>query len=182
MAKLPLIVTHSDHCNFIFRMSKTHTLIANMSSTHIFEAMAHYHSINAKDNIDKSKSQALPSSESSVAMQFAAAATTIWNPSEQTQLKHHFSVRPFAMPSDGLEKQMSQLLEDFSIADMAQSGLSRTGLARPAGPVNAAFGLVLHMQTRNDVERSQSFWDMDSTTIRLLQLKELSEQSIFAFD
>lgn len=38
------------------------------------------------------------------------------------------------MPSDGFGKQMSQLLEDFSIAGMAQSGLSRTGLARPAGP------------------------------------------------
>lgn len=154
-----------------------------MSSTHIFKAMAHYHSVNAKNNIEQSKSQALPSSSgSNVAMQFAAAATNILNQSEQTQLKHHFSVRPFAMPSDELKKQLTKLLEDFSIADMAQSGLSRTGLARPAGPVNAALGLVLHMQTSKDVERSQSFWDMNSTTIRLLQLKGLSEQSIFAFD
>lgn len=57
--------------------------------------MAHYHSVDAEDNIEQPKSQALPSSGSSVAMQFAAAAT---------QLKRHFSVRPFAMPSDGLEK------------------------------------------------------------------------------
>ena len=55
---------------------------------------------------------------------------TVLNQSEQTQLKHHFSVRPLAMPSDRLETQMSQLLEDFSIAEMAQSGLSRAGLAR----------------------------------------------------
>lgn len=160
-------------------------MIANISSTHIFKAMAHYHSVNAEDNIEQPKSQALPSSGSSVAMQFAAAATTVLNQSEQRQLEHHFNVRPFAMPSDGLEKQMSQLLEDFSIAEMTQSGLSRTGLARPAGPVNAALGLVLHMQTRKDgkdVEMSQPFWDMDNATIRLLQIKGLSEQSIFAFD
>lgn len=48
------------------------------------------------------------------------------------------------------KKQMSQLLEDFSIAEMAQSGLSRAGLARPAGPVNAALGLVLLYTCKRD--------------------------------
>ena len=75
---------------------------------------------------------------------------------------------------------------NFSIAEMTpQSELSWTGLARAAGPVNTALGLSFYICKRGRTSKCRGcfgIWTTLLRTIRLLQLKGLSEQSTFAFD
>ena len=65
-----------------------------------------------------------------------------------------------------LEQSLAHRLEPFHSTEVEISGEGRDRLARLGGPVDANLGLILHVQSEDDV--LGGFWDSRSATISLL--------------
>jgi hypothetical protein len=68
-----------------------------------------------------------------------------------------------------LEQFLARKLEQFHSTEVEISGEGRDRLARPGGPADANLGLILHVQSEDDV--LGGFWNSRSATISLLHEK-----------
>jgi len=71
-------------------------------------------------------------------------------------------------------------LNIFHSTEVEISGEGRDRLARPGGPADANLGLILHVQSEDDV--LGGFWDSRSATISLLHEKGIHETFAFGYD
>lgn len=116
-----------------------------------------------------------------VAVMFAEEVVRTLDHRQIFQLAAFLSRETGLLESNKLREQLAQQLEEFYAAEIGESGLDRTRLRTPAGPINADFGLVLHMQLKEG-SACKPFWDMDNTTICMLDLKSVSENFTFSFN
>ena len=79
-----------------------------------------------------------------------------------------------------LNQKLTERLEDFYSTEVQVSGQVRDRLASPGGPEDADLGLILHLQSEEDV--IGNFWDPRSATIRLLEEKGVREEFTFGYD
>ncbi|MCJ1388950.1 hypothetical protein MMC18_001801 [Xylographa bjoerkii] len=79
-----------------------------------------------------------------------------------------------------LEQLLARKLEQFHSTEVGISGEGRDRLARPGGPADANLGLVLHVQSEDDV--LGGFWDSRSATISLLHEKGIHETFASGYD
>jgi hypothetical protein len=79
-----------------------------------------------------------------------------------------------------LAQVLEDKLQDFYSAEVRISGEDRDRLARPGGQPDADLGLILHVQSEDDV--IDDFWDSRSATINLLQEKGLNKNFAFGYD
>ncbi len=78
------------------------------------------------------------------------------------------------------EQLLARKLEQFHVTEVELSGEGRDRLARPGGPADANLGLILHVQSEDDV--IDKFWDSRSATISLLHEKGIHETFVFGYD
>lgn len=79
-----------------------------------------------------------------------------------------------------LNQKLTERLEDFYSTEVQVSGQARDRLASPGGPEDADLGLILHLQSEEDV--IGNFWDPRSATIRLLEEKGVRDEFTFGYD
>jgi hypothetical protein len=99
-----------------------------------------------------------PVSGHDIAIKFAEQVSTVLDNEELSELAKFLDRKTEYLQTDELQDQVRQRLEKFYTAEQNESGLNQVGLAAPAGPVDAEFGLVLHMQSREE-STSNPFWN-----------------------
>lgn len=67
---------------------------------------------------------------------------------------------------------MAEMLENFYLPEVQLSCEDRERLANPGGPEDADIGIILHVQSEDDI--IDEFWDPRSATIRLLADKRIN--------
>lgn len=114
-----------------------------------------------------------------IAQQFAAKAANCLS-----QQQFHQLLQFLRGPADGkvrnkelLEQLLARRFEQFHSTEVEISGEGRDRLARPGGPADANQGLILHVQSEDDV--LGGFWDPRSITISLLH--EIGIHETFGF-
>jgi len=103
-----------------------------------------------------------------------------------SQKQFHQLLQSLSGPAHGkvqnmelLEQLLARKLEQFHSTEVGISGEGRDRLARPGGPADANLGLILHVQSEDDV--LGGFWDSRSATISLLLGKGIHETFAFGY-
>ena len=81
---------------------------------------------------------------------------------------------------ESLKQLLARKLEQFHATEVELSGEGRDRLARPGSPADTNLGLILHVQSEDDV--LDRFWDSRSVTISLLYEKGIYETFVFSYD
>jgi len=110
-----------------------------------------------------------------IAQRFATEAAKRLSQEQFRQLLQflRYPTRVEIQNKESLEQVLAHKLQDFYSAEVRISGEGRDRLARPGGPPDADLGLILHVQSEDDV--IGEFWDPRSATINLLQEKGVNK-------
>jgi hypothetical protein len=117
-----------------------------------------------------------------IAQRFATEAAKRLSQEQFRQLLQflRYPTRVEIQNKESLEQVLAHKLQDFYSAEVRISGEGRDRLARPGGPPDADLGLILHVQSEDDV--IGEFWDPRSATINLLQEKGVNKNFAFGYD
>ena len=113
---------------------------------------------------------------------FAQEATRNLSQDELAQLCEFLNAPKagWSQTREQLNQKLTERLEDFYSTEVQVSGQARDRLASPGGPEDADLGLILHIQSEEDV--IGNFWDPRSATIRLLEEKGVRDEFTFGYD
>ncbi|KAI9870338.1 MAG: hypothetical protein M1830_004363 [Pleopsidium flavum] len=117
-----------------------------------------------------------------IAQQFAAKAANCLSQQQFHQLLQFLRdpAHGKVQNMESSEQLLARKLEQFHATEVDISGEGRDRLARPGGPADANLGLILHVQSEDDV--LGGFWDSRSATISLLHEKGIHETFVFGYD
>ena len=159
-----------------------------MDANECFQALVRCHEYHARRNAAIQSAgdfEALPMDDMfgpQIASLFAQEATRNLSQDELAQLLEFLRApkASWSHTSEQLNQELTERLEDFYSTEVQVSGQGRNRLTSPGGPEDADLGLILHLQSEDDVVGD--FWDPRSATIRLLEEKGVSGEFAFGYD